>query len=209
MWYFYILGFRTVIEENQRSLKERYYVVENLLLCYELFMIDNDTKLIVLRGPSGSGKSSTAKALRKAQTEKIALIEQDHFRRIVLEENDIINGLNRELIQQTALFALEHSYHVILEGIFNATRYHQMFEEILAKHPTNNYFFYFDISFEETLRRHQFKPNKNEFSEKEMRDWYKEKDLLTLVQETLIPETNSMEETVNTLISMCSLTKKF
>ena len=39
-----------------------------------------DTKLIVLRGPSGSGKSSAAKSARLAQTELMALIEQDHFR---------------------------------------------------------------------------------------------------------------------------------
>lgn len=97
---------------------------------------------------------------------------------------------------------------MILEGIFDAGRYCQMFEEILTKHPTNNYFFYFDIFFEETLRRHQFKPNKDEFGEKEMRDWYKEKDLLELVQELLIPETNSLEETVDTLIFTCGLTKK-
>lgn len=167
-----------------------------------------DTKLIVLRGPSGSGKSSTAKELRLAQTEKMALIEQDHFRRIVLKEKDVPNGLNADLIKQTVLFGLEHSFHVIMEGIFHSGRYIDMFQEILKKHPSNNYFFYFDIPFEETLRRHKFKPNKHEFDEKEMRDWYKEKDLLNFVQETLIPETSSVEQTIDTLISVCGLTRK-
>lgn len=166
-------------------------------------------KLIVLRGPSGSGKSSTAKAVRLAQTEDVALIEQDHFRRVVLKEKDIPNGINAELIKQTVLFAFRHSYHVILEGIFDAVKYHQMFQEILVEHPSNNFFFYFDISLEETLRRHQFKPNKHEFGEKEMRDWYKEKDLLGLVQEALIFETNTLEQTVDSLICTCGLTKKF
>jgi predicted kinase len=170
-------------------------------------MNTKETKLIVLRGPSGSGKSTTAKALRLAQTEKMALIEQDHFRRIVLKEKDIQNGLNADLIKRTVVFALEHSYHVILEGIFDAERYSNMFQELLDMHSTNNYFFYFDISFEETLRRHQSKPNKHEFGEKEMRDWYKEKDLLQFVQETLVPETSSSEQTINTLISTCNLKK--
>ena len=104
-------------------------------------MNTKETKLIVLRGPSGSGKSTTAKALRLAQTEKMALIEQDHFRRVVLKEKDIPNGLNADLIRRTAIFALEHSYHVILGGIFDAERYSNMLQELLEIHPTNNYFF--------------------------------------------------------------------
>lgn len=100
-----------------------------------------ETKLIVLRGPSGSGKSSIAKMVRLAQQEKMALIEQDHFRRIVLKEKDVPNGLNAELIKQTIFFALEHSYHVLLEGIFYTENYGRMFEEILSAHPNNNYFF--------------------------------------------------------------------
>ena len=167
-----------------------------------------DTKLIVLRGPSGSGKSSTAKMLRIAQTEKMALVEQDHVRRIVLKEKDIPNGINMELMKQTVLFAFQYSYHVILEGIFDAGRYQMMFREILREHPANNFFFYFDISLEETLRRHQFKPNKDDFGETEMRSWYKDKDFLTFVQEVILPETSSVQQTIETLLSTCDLTRQ-
>lgn len=168
----------------------------------------SNTKFIVLRGPSGSGKSSIAREVRLAQAELMVLIGQDHFRRVVLKEKDVPNGLNAELIKRTLLFAFEHSYHVILEGIFVADRYRNMFQEILCEHPDNNFFFYLDVPFGETLRRHQFKPNKDEFGEKEMRSWYMEKDLLGFVQEVLIPATNSIEETVETLTTTCNLVKK-
>lgn len=131
----------------------------------------------------------------------MALIEQDYLRRIVLKEKDIQNGINIQLIKNTALFALEHSFDVIMEGIFDAERYRTTFEEILSKHPHNNYFFYFDISLEETLRRHLSKPNKDEFGEIEMRGWYKNKDLLTCINEVIIHETSTLQESVDLIIS--------
>lgn len=172
-------------------------------------MINNETKLIVLRGPSGSGKSSTAKAVRAMQEHPIALVEQDYLRRILLKEKHTPNGLNIELIKRTILFALENSYNVIAEGIFEASCYGKMFEEIIQKHPKDNYFFYFDVSFKETLRRHQYKPNKDEFGENEMRKWYKDKDFLECAKEIIMPEKNTLEETKILISSASGLSQKF
>ena len=164
-----------------------------------------DTKLIVLRGPSGSGKSSVAQSVRAAQGQPTAIVGQDYLRRMVLKEKDIPNGLNIELIKRTTLFLLGHSYHVVMEGIFDSERYEQMFQEIIKEHPDSNYFFYFDISLEETLRRHQHKPNKEDFGEKEMRSWYKEKDPLEFVQEDVIPEHYRLEQAVKYVGKMSGL----
>lgn len=163
------------------------------------------TKLIVLRGPSGSGKSSVAKAVRAAMTTPTAIIEQDYVRRILLKEKDVPHGDNIELIKNITLFALAHSYNVILEGIFDRGRYGKMIDEILRAHPGENYFFYFNISFDETLRRHQQKPNHDEFGETEMRNWYKDLDLLDSVKENIIHESNSLEDTVAKILSMTGL----
>lgn len=160
-------------------------------------MPNRETKLIVLRGPSGSGKSSTGKLVRAMLQQPTALIEQDYFRRVVLKEKDIAGGLNIELIKRTVLFALENLYDVILEGIFDSERYEEMFKEIIRQHPRNTFFFYFDISFNETLRRHQEKPNKNDFGEADMRRWYKDRDFLKCVQEVVILEANSLDDTVD------------
>lgn len=158
-----------------------------------------ETKLIVLRGPSGSGKSSTAKAIRLeqvAKNNKMAYVEQDYLRRIVLKEKDIVGGFNRELIKETVIFLLENQYDVILEGIFDKGRYEKMFQEITGVHPSGNFFFYFDISLEETLKRHNTKPNKDDFGEKEMRSWYKDKDLLEFVQENVITERSTQADII-------------
>ncbi|MFA6160609.1 MAG: AAA family ATPase [Patescibacteria group bacterium] len=171
-------------------------------------MLKDKTTLIVLRGPSGSGKSSAAKEVRAAWESPMALIEQDYLRRTLLKEKDIPNGLNIELIKRTVLFALENSVDVILEGILDNGRYLQMFEEILQKHPKNNHFFYFDVSLDETLRRHQFKPNKNDFGEKEMRAWYKDRDFLSCVKEKIVSEANSLEQTREFILKVCVDAKK-
>lgn len=56
-------------------------------------MLKAKSKLIVLRGNSGSGKSTTAKMLRdaaiaKGTKTKIAIIEQDYLRRYILKEKE-------------------------------------------------------------------------------------------------------------------------
>jgi len=50
---------------------------------------NGDTRLAVLRGPSGSGKSSTARAVRERLGRGVARVEQDHLRRIVLRDLDL------------------------------------------------------------------------------------------------------------------------
>jgi predicted kinase len=55
------------------------------------------TRLIVLRGNSGSGKSTVARALREAYGRGIARVSQDLIRRIILKEKDDgASGASRE-----------------------------------------------------------------------------------------------------------------
>lgn len=59
------------------------------------------------------------------------------------------------------------------------------------------YAYYFDIPFEETVRRHQTRSKAVEFGADEMREWWKEKDYLDLIKETVITEDKSKDEIVN------------
>jgi adenylate kinase family enzyme len=150
-------------------------------------------KLIILRGNSGSGKTTVAKRLRERNTRKIALIEQDVIRREILREKEANDAVNNILIQHIAEIALEHGYDVILEGILRFSRYEAILRELVKKCP-EHYIYYFDIPFEETVRRHKTKSNAHEFGEKEMRVWYKDKDITAFEGEKIIPETLSLEE---------------
>jgi predicted kinase len=136
------------------------------------------TKLVVLRGNSGSGKSTTARALRAALGRGVALVEQDYLRRIVLRELDVVDGRNIGLIDQTARYALDCGYSVILEGILSTDRYRGLLAALHRDHRGQTAFYYLHISLEETLRRHASRPQSAEFGPDVIRSLYRNRDLL-------------------------------
>jgi thymidylate kinase len=87
------------------------------------------TRLIVLRGNSGSGKSSVAAEIRA-----------------------------------------------------------RMLDSLRCDHPGPAHFYYLDVPFEETIRRHATRPQASEFGRDEMHSWYRERDLLPGRIERLIPQ---------------------
>jgi len=151
--------------------------------------------LVVLRGNSGSGKSTVARAL---QPELGAVwIEQDYFRRVVLGESGNYSPLSVELIEQSAALALGHGRTVIMEGMFNASKYSETFLRLRDGHPGPSWFYAYDLTLEETFRRHQSRPHKAaDFGEKQMRDWYRGWDPLNGIPEQRILAAESLETTV-------------
>lgn len=154
--------------------------------------------LIIIRGNSGSGKSTVAKRIRQEfKHHKTALIEQDNFRRHILGEIGRGGDDTIALIELVTRFALDNNYLTIVEGILSSQYYGEMLKRLVAINPKKTHVFYMDISLEETLRRHETKPNRNDFGEAEMRKWYQEKDLLGVNQEVVIREDVSLDKTVD------------
>ncbi|MEV4649362.1 AAA family ATPase [Saccharopolyspora sp. NPDC049357] len=160
---------------------------------------DDGTRLVVLRGPSGSGKSSAARELRRRVGRGVALVEQDYLRRILLREHDRPGGANIELISNTARFALDRGFHVILEGIMPAARYGAMLRSLHDDHAGRSFFYYFDISWSETLRRHATRPKSAEFGATEMSEWFGQAGRLELIEERTVSESLSLDEIVRRL----------
>lgn len=160
-----------------------------------------DTRLIVLRGNSGSGKSSVAQRLRDSHGRGLAVVAQDNLRRVVLRELDRPGAANIGLIDTVARYALDHGYHVVVEGILYADRYGAMLRALGGDHRGSSHFYYFDVPFEETLRRHSGKPQAAEFGEPEMRQWYRPLDLLPGGGEQLVAAESSLEETVGRVLA--------
>ncbi len=154
------------------------------------------TRLIVLRGNSGSGKTTVARAVRARYGRGCALVEQDYLRRIVLRELDVDGGIAPAFIAHTVRFALDHGYHVVLEGILARARYGAMLTDLCHAHRGRTTVFYLDISWEETLRRHATRPQSSAFGEAEMREWFRPDDLLELEGERIIDQNLTPEETI-------------
>lgn len=152
--------------------------------------------LIIVRGNSGSGKSAIARRLQHGYGRGCALIEQDYLRRKILRELDQPGGIAPDFIEHTARFALEHGYHVIVEGILHSSRYRSMLNQLRAGHQGPTHVFYLDVSFEETLRRHTTRPQAADFTPEQMKDWYVHRDLLHCADEHIVSEASSEQQTL-------------
>ena len=160
----------------------------------------DQTTLIVLRGNSGSGKSSVSHALRDAYGRGLAWVSQDLIRRIILKEKDVPGGVNIGLIDQVARYCLDHGQQVVLDGILYADRYEQALAGLNRDHLGSSHFYYLDVSLDETLRRHATRPQATEFGPDDLRGWYCQRDLLSSIHERVIPETSTLEQTVKLIL---------
>ena len=154
------------------------------------------TRLVVLRGNSGSGKSTVATLLRDRIGRGVAWVEQDYIRRILLREHDRPDAINIGLLGHTVRYALDAGYHVILEGILNSGRYAAMLTELTADHCGTTGHYYLDVPFEETVRRHSFRAQRNAFTVDDMREWFDPLDLLPSLDQRVVPATSAAVETV-------------
>jgi predicted kinase len=169
--------------------------------------LSEQTKLIVIRGNSGSGKSSVAREVRRRYGRGCALIEQDYLRRILLREHDAgaTGGVAPKLIGATARLALEGGYHVVMEGILHSVRYGRMLHELIATHPGSTHVYYLDVSFAETLRRHATRPLAADVTPEQMREWFSPGDALGVRGEHVIAESSALDQTVDYILRTSGL----
>ena len=153
-------------------------------------------KLIILRGNSGSGKSTIAKELQKRLGQNTMIISQDEIRRNMLNVNDGEDTPALPLMKELLIYGSSHSDFVILEGIMNREWYKPLFELAVRLYDTEVYAYYFDLTFEETLKRHMTRSKCYEFGEDAMRRWWREKDFSDTLNEIRITSEKDMESIV-------------
>ncbi|MFE2725992.1 AAA family ATPase [Kitasatospora sp. NPDC059327] len=164
------------------------------------------TVLIVLRGNSGSGKSSIAAALRDRYGRGLALVGQDNLRRTVLRERDADGAAAIGLVDTVARYALDHGFHVVVEGILSAARYGPMLGRLAADHRGRTRLYYLDVDLAETLRRHAGRTQSAEFGSEEMTDWYVGGDLLPGGAERVLGQDSTLEQSVARILDDTGLT---
>ena len=162
-------------------------------------------KLILIRGNSGSGKTSLAKELQQRFGTGVLLISQDLARRQMLNVRDGLDCPAISLLINLVKYGHENYEITILEGILYTGFYKSLFEEIARLFGDNIFAYYYDIPFEETLRRHQTRSNKNDFGEVEMRDWWIEKDYIGFIAEKPIYVDESLEAVAEKTVSEVTL----
>ncbi len=157
-------------------------------------------KLIMIRGNSGSGKSTVARSLQKEIGRNTLLIPQDTVRREMLWAHDGYDTAALPLLITLLHYGYEHCETVILEGILNAKWYASLFRDAVELFGEEIYAYYYDLPFEETLKRHAAKERRFAFGEADMRRWWNEKDYIGYIKEKTIREDLSQEETVRMIL---------
>lgn len=158
----------------------------------------DDARLIVLRGNSGAGKSTVARELRAELGRGVAIVDQDTVRRKLLREHDVEHGVNIGLIEHIVRYTLTNGYVVILEGILHAGRYGEMLRNLHRDFGGGWYFL--QVTWEESLRRHQTRPQRAEFTPAQMRE-FPRADLLEGVDERIVPEHSAAADTVYRILT--------
>ena len=159
-------------------------------------------KLVIIRGNSGSGKSTIARIVREKLGENMMLVPQDVVRREMLYVKDRAGNPAINLISKITLYGKEIGYNVVLEGILSKELYGEVLNKLISEYGDNAYVFYMDVSFEETLRRHNTKPKRHEYGEEKMKEWWLEKDYLSLPNEYIIPEEYDVAKAVDYILAI-------
>lgn len=165
------------------------------------------TLLIVLRGDSGSGKTTAAAALRPLLDQKTAVIHQDYFRRELLAGGDkeSRSADAAALIDAAARQSLDLGYDVILDGILNLRDYADRLEQLWRDHRGITRIYQFDVGFEETVRRHEMRELRNAFSAEKMREWYDGWQPLEFVEEGRIGADETLDQITERIITDVSM----
>lgn len=108
-------------------------------------------KLIILRGNSGSGKTTIAKELQKSLGRNTMFISQDVIRRDMLRVKDGENTEALPLMKELLTYGRKYCKIVILEGIMYADWYKPLFELAVQLYGTNIFAYYFDLPLKKHL----------------------------------------------------------
>ncbi|MEK6453879.1 kinase [Caldifermentibacillus hisashii] len=160
-----------------------------------------ESKLIIIRGNSGSGKSTIAKSLQKHFGHGTLLVSQDTIRRDMLKVHDRDGNLSIDLIRQIAEYGKDKCNFVIVEGILYKKRYGDMLNHLIRFYNERAYVYYFDLSFEETVKRHNSRTKKIEFGEHSLRAWWIPNDYLGVDNETILTNEMSPNEVLQLILS--------
>jgi len=161
------------------------------------------SKIILLRGNSGSGKTVVASALQQKFGEGTLLISQDNVRMGMLNVEDGLDNESINLLINLVDYGNKNCNITILEGILRAGIYKSLFKQVKELFGDNVYAYYFDLTFEETIRRHRIRAQMLNYDfgshrEQEMKSWWLDKDYLDAICEKKIAE--NVEE--NEMIEM-------
>ncbi|MGT2845051.1 AAA family ATPase [Streptococcus hongkongensis] len=150
-------------------------------------------KIIIIRGNSASGKTSLAKAVQSQFPERAIILSQDTLRRDLLGAHDGFDTPTIPLLIELINFSYHQYDVIIIEGILKSDWYQPVWDHLLQNYPKDCQAYYYDLSFEETLKRHKGRAKANDFGQESLQRWWNDKDYLKLFDEQILSPELSIE----------------
>lgn len=157
-------------------------------------------KLIIIRGNSGSGKSTLAREVHKKLARNNLLISQDMIRRDMLRAKDGEDTIALPLLENLLEYGHNNCEITILEGILNAEWYMPLFKKAQYLYDQNIDAYYFDIPFEETVKRHKTRPQSVSFGSEKMKSWWNGKDYIGFIKEKSFTSEMTLDDEIKIVI---------
>lgn len=151
--------------------------------------------IIIIRGNAASGKTSLAYALQEEMGENTLLLSQDMLRRTMLHAHDGFDTPTIPLLLNLLEYSYDNCQTVILEGILRSNWYQPVWQKILELYSLEHiYAYYYDLPFDETIKRHSSREKAKEFGQDALKRWWIDKDYLTEIPETRLTKDLSLED---------------
>ena len=112
-----------------------------------------------------------------------------------------------DLTETLARFGYEHDLLVLVEGFYETDIYGQMLEWLKKIFAPQVFAYYYDLSFEETVRRHQTRAKQEEFTPADMKRWWKDRDFLDWEEEVFFTDEDSLEAAFDKICSALDKTE--
>ena len=142
-----------------------------------------------------------AKKLQEKLGAEMMLISQDVVRREMLHTKDGPYSQTIPFIIHLLEYGYQHENYVILAGILNATWYRPVFQFTKELFGDAIFAYYYDLSFEETLKRHQTRSQSQEFGAQKMARWWKDSDISDVLNEKILCADISLQQAVDFILS--------
>lgn len=163
------------------------------------------SKFIIIRGPSGSGKTTVARELLKKSLRPTLLVSEDQIRKMFNDHHQTGHKTGKKLATSAVQVGLGDGYDVIYEGILNTKTTGDNLLDFFKVHKKEIYIFYLDVGLEETLRRHQSRPERNEFKPEAVKKWWNYATPLDHTSEVVISESSSLGDTIRKISQVADL----
>ena len=151
--------------------------------------------IIIIRGNAASGKTSLAYALQEEMGKNTLLLLQDLLRRTMLHAHDGFDTPTIPLLLNLLEYGYDNCQTVILEGILRSNWYQPVWQKILELYNLEHiYAYYYDLPFDETIKRHSSREKAKEFGQDALKRWWIDKDYLTEIPETRLTKDLSLED---------------